>query len=344
MSVKNYLIRSFIISKVFIIKIKSYCIFLKECFKLKKRSKKLKKNTAVIGCGWFGRAHARNYNELSNLVAVCDENEEKARELGNFYDVNSYANVLDLIKNERLEAVSVVLPPKEIPKVTNQLAEKGIDVLLEKPLGLNLKEVKNLLKFEDSVRLTCGFIELFNPVYNLMLNKITEIGKIINVSSKRIGLRPKRFWNLGVLLDLGIHEIYLHQRLLGEISEVKSLISYFLDETKKYEDAAFLLLKFQNKVNSCIEVNWLTPTKYRVMTVYGENGVIEIDLAAQIYKFIKSSDDEIPKKIEYSTQPYIYEEPLKLELNEFLYSKKNPIPLKEGIKSLEIALKSLNLA
>jgi len=302
----------------------------------------LKKNTAVIGCGWFGRAHARNYNELSNLVAVCDENIEKADELASFYGVNAYNNVSDLIKSENLEAASVVLPPGVIPRVTNQLAAKGIDVLLEKPLGLNLKEVRELLKFKESVRLTCGFIELFNPVYNLMLKNIGEIGKIIDVSSKRIGLRPKRFWDLGVLLDLGIHEIYLHQRLLGEVLEVKSLISYFLDESKKYEDAAFILLKFKNNVNSCIEVNWLTPTKYRAMTVYGENGVIEIDLAGQIYRKIKSSDDEIPKKLEFSTQPYIYEEPLKAEIKEFLYSKNNPIPLSEGIKSLEIALKSLN--
>lgn len=304
----------------------------------------MKKNTAVIGCGWFGRAHTRNYNELSNLVAVCDENKEKASKLGEFYGVNFYDNVSDLIKNEKIDAASVVLPPGAIPKVANQLAVKGIDVLLEKPLGLNLKEVNDLLRFEESVRLTCGFIELFNPVYNLMLKNIKDIGKIIDVSSKRIGLRPKRFWNLGVLLDLGIHEIYLHQRLLGEVLEVKSLISYFLDESKKYEDAAFILLKFKNNVNSCIEVNWLTPTKYRVMTVYGENGVIEIDLAGQIYRDIKSSGEEIPKKIEYSSQPYVYEEPLKEEIKQFLYSKENPISLNEGIKSLEIALKSLNVS
>ena len=77
------------------------------------------------------------------------------------------------------------------------------------------------------------------------------------------------------------------------------------------------------------------------MTVYGENGVIEIDLASQIYRYIKSSNDEIPKKIEFSSQPYIYEEPLKAELNQFLYAKENPISLAEGIKSLEVALKSL---
>jgi len=302
----------------------------------------MKKNTAVIGCGWFGRAHARNYNEMANLVAVCDGDLEKAKNIAEIYDVNYYKDVSDLLKNEELDAVSVVLPPEFIPSTTRILAEKGIDVLMEKPLGLNLKEVESLLEFNDSVRLTCGFIELFNPVFNLLLKNIKDIGKIINVSSKRIGLRPKRYWKLGVLLDLGIHEIYLHRKILGDVLEVKSLVSYFTDESKNHEDAAFILLKFKNQVNSCIEVNWLTPTKYRVLTVYGEKGVIEIDLASQIYKNIKSSDDEIPKKIEFATQPYIFDEPLKAELNQFLYSKENPIPLSEGIKSLEIALKSLN--
>ena len=302
----------------------------------------MKKNTAVIGCGWFGRAHARNYNEMSNLVAVCDADLEKAKSIAEMYDINYYKEVSDLLKNEKLDAVSVVLPPEFIPSTTKTLAEKGINVLMEKPLGLDLKEVQSLLEFNDSVRLTCGFIELFNPVFNLLLKNIKDIGKIINVSSKRIGLRPKRYWKLGVLLDLGIHEIYLHRKILGDVLEVKSLVSYFTDESKNHEDAAFILLKFKNQVNSCIEVNWLTPTKYRVLTVYGENGVIEIDLASQIYKNIKSSDDEIPKKIEYATQPYIFDEPLKAELNQFLYSKENPIPLSEGIKSLEIALKSLH--
>ncbi|MHA1784649.1 MAG: Gfo/Idh/MocA family protein [Candidatus Helarchaeota archaeon] len=301
----------------------------------------MKKSTAVIGCGWFGRAHTRNYNEISNLVAVCDADINKAKEIADFYGVNHYNNITDLIKSEKIDAASVVLPPESIPKVAYTLAKNDIDVLMEKPLGLNLKEVQNLLEFEESIRLTCGFIELFNPVFNLLLKNIKELGKIINVSSKRIGLRPKRYWKLGVLLDLGIHEIYLHQRLLGDAIEIKSLISYFLDKTCTYEDSAFILLQFNNQINSCIEVNWLTPTKYRVMTVYGENGVIEIDLASQIYRYIKSSNDEIPKKIEFSSQPYIYEEPLKAELNQFLYAKENPISLAEGIKSLEVALKSL---
>ncbi|NVM53410.1 MAG: Gfo/Idh/MocA family oxidoreductase [Candidatus Helarchaeota archaeon] len=298
-----------------------------------------KKKTAVVGAGWFGRAHIRVYNGISDLQAIVDTNEEQAKTVAESYNINYYLNYSDMIKNEDLDAVSVVLPPRMIPIVGDDFANEGIDVLLEKPLGINMEDIQKLVKYTSDVRLTCGFIECFNPVVERLKKRLPEIGTPIMISSRRIGRMPRRFWNLGVLLDLGIHEISVQRLLFGEVTKIKSTLSYFHKED--YEDAAFILLKFSRNVQGLIEVNWLTPTKYRKLNVYGSEGVMEIDYITQELKLIRSSEEPEFYRIEESKQPYVWEEPLQRELKAFLYDKNNPFSLEEGIKNLEIALQCL---
>lgn len=301
-----------------------------------------KKNTAVIGTGWFGRAHARNLNELSNLKAICDVNHEIAGPLAKFYNINEYSDFREMIKKEKLDAISLVLPPKIMPSVAKEIAEAGIDILLEKPMGTELEPVKALLKYEDKIRITCGFIELFNPVVSEAKKVLPEIGEILNISSRRIGRYPHRWWNLGVILDLGIHEIYVQQFMLGPVVKSFGTVDYFHDPEKKSEDAAFIILEFKNGKHSFIEINWLTPIKFRRMTIYGSEGVLEIDYSTQELRKIFSKNEGKAYKYELTAQPFVFDEPLKRELKAFLYAKENPIPLSEGIKSLEIALNILH--
>lgn len=298
-----------------------------------------KKNTAVIGAGWFGSAHSRVFDSLSNLVAVCDLNLNKAKVVADKYGANYYENHQEMIKHEDLDAVSIVVPPKFIPQIAEDFAKNTIDVLLEKPMGINIESVKNLLQYED-VRLMCGFIELFNPVIDRLKKNLHKIGNLIMVSSRRIGRQPHRKWNLGVLLDLGIHSIYVQRHLFNDPKEIKSTITY--SSNSEFEDAAFMLLSYENNINGLIETNWLTPVKYRKLIVYGEEGSIEIDYITQELTHIKGEKVEKDHKVVEISQPYSFSEPLMREVNAFLYSKKNPVPLHEGIKSLEIALKAHN--
>ncbi|TFG04829.1 MAG: Gfo/Idh/MocA family oxidoreductase, partial [Promethearchaeota archaeon] len=265
-------------------------------------------------------------------------NKELAKSVADEYHINYYLDYAEMVKNEDLDAVSVALPPSIIPLVANDIAKEGIDVLLEKPLCTSLEDLTPLLKYQE-VRLTCGFIECFNPVIERLRKQLPELGTPIMISSRRIGRMPRRFWNLGVLLDLGIHEISVQRLLFGEVIKVQSSLSYFHKE--EYEDAAFILLDFADNVKGLIEVNWLTPAKYRKVVVYGSEGVIEVDYITQEIKLIRSLEDPVFYRVEESKQPYSWDEPLKIELNAFLYGKENPFPLEEGIKNLEVALKCL---
>lgn len=302
-----------------------------------------KKNTAVVGAGWFGRAHIRNFANLSNLVSVCDANEEKLKIVRGMYDdINLYTDVNEMIKSEDIDAVSIVTPPKFIPSLAKGFAESGIDILMEKPMALNLEELSSFKQYEDSIRIMPGFIELFNPVFDKLLKHLPEIGEIISVASKRIGLYPRRNWQMGVILDLSIHDIYLQERILGtDIKEVHGFKKCFKDD--EHADAAFIILDFGNAIGH-IESNWLTPSKFRRMYVNGENGGISIDFISQQIDIRTGIDLQgewpITKETVYS--PLRSDEPLKREINNFLYDKEPLVTLEDGIRALKIALEVVN--
>jgi predicted dehydrogenase len=302
-----------------------------------------KKNTAVVGAGWFGRAHVRNFDDLSKLMAICDKNEEKLQQLSAQYDgVNIYTDVDDLIKNEDLDAVSIVTPPKLIPSLSKQFVEKGIDVLMEKPMALRLDDLDQFKKY-DNVRIMPGFIELFNPAFEKLLTKINEIGEIISIASKRVGLYPKREWDMGVILDLSIHDIYLQEAVMGKCSIKKALGVKRCFKDNVHADAAFIILDFGKAIGQ-IESNWLTPSKFRRMYVNGEHGGISIDFITQEISIRTGIDLQgdwpITKDVNYT--PLRGDEPLKREIVNFLYEKSPKVTLEDGIRALDIALRIVN--
>lgn len=302
-----------------------------------------KKRTAVVGAGWFGRAHIRNFDDLSDLVGICDTNESKLKQLiGEYEGVNAYTNIDDLIKNENIDAVSIVTPPKQIPLIAKKFAQAGIDILMEKPMALKLEDLIAFKEY-DNIRIMPGFIELFNPVVDKILNHIEEIGEIISIASKRVGLYPKREWDMGVILDLSIHDIYLQEKIFGDIKIKNSFGVKKCYKDSIHADAAFIILDFGTAIGQ-IESNWLTPSKFRRMYVNGEFGGISADFISQQINIRTGIDlqGEQPITKDTTFTPLRGDEPLKREINNFLYDKEQNVTLDDGIRALDIALKIVN--
>lgn len=302
-----------------------------------------KKRTAVVGAGWFGRAHIRNFNDLSELVGICDTNETKLKQMAEQYEkINTYKKVDDLIKNEEIDAVSIVTQPKQIPKIAKKFAEAGIDILMEKPMALKLEDLIAFKEY-DNIRIMPGFIELFNPAFVKLLNHVNDIGEIISIASKRVGLYPKRDWDMGVILDLSIHDIYLQEKILGKNKIINAFGVKKCYKDSVHADAAFIILDFGTAIGH-IESNWLTPSKFRRMYVNGEFGGISIDFITQQINIRTGIDlqGEWPVTKDISFAPLKGEEPLKREINNFLYDKVVEVTLDDGIRALEIALKIVN--
>ncbi|TFF96176.1 MAG: Gfo/Idh/MocA family oxidoreductase [Promethearchaeota archaeon] len=300
------------------------------------------KRTAVIGAGWFGRAHVRNFNNLSDLVAVCDQDQEKLELIKPQYkNVNLYTDLNEMLKNEDLDAVSIVTPPKYIPNLAKTCAEAGLDILMEKPMALDIEKLK-IFKQYKNLRIMPGFIELFNPVFEKLLNHLPEIGEIISIASKRVGLYPRRDWQMGVILDLSIHDIYLQEKLLGkDVIHAEGYKKCFKDS--EHADAAFIIMDFGTAIGH-IESNWITPSKFRRMYVNGEKGGIMIDFISQKINIrtgiALQGDNPITKEIVYT--PLRPDEPLKREIQNFLYAENPLVTLEDGVRALEIALKVVN--
>ncbi|RLG52896.1 MAG: gfo/Idh/MocA family oxidoreductase [Thermoproteota archaeon] len=269
----------------------------------------------VVGCGWFGRAHCRTYKTLSGveLAAVADRNKQKALEAARDYSCRAYSSLEEMLKREKLDAVSIAVTPQMLTRVAIEAAREGVGILLEKPLATSLSEYEELYKVvkKAGCMLMPGFIELFNPAYRALKNAIRcEIGELYLLSSKRIGWNPKREvkWEVGVIHDLAIHDIYLFRDICGEPSKISCRAGYILNS--KFEDIAVITMEFPSGVLGIIETNWLTPTGERTLRATGSKGSAEVDFLAQSLDI---------KFRERTVKPHIRrEEPLRVELQAFI--------------------------
>ncbi|MEM3571575.1 MAG: Gfo/Idh/MocA family oxidoreductase, partial [Candidatus Bathyarchaeia archaeon] len=127
-----------------------------------------KLKVGLIGCGFWGKNHARVYNELENakLVAVCDIIEERAKNISKKYGCDWYKDIDEFLEKSDLEAISICTPTTTHFQVSSKCIKAGKHLLIEKPIGNNYFEAKNLVELakKHKVRIMPGHIERFNPV------------------------------------------------------------------------------------------------------------------------------------------------------------------------------------
>ena len=121
--------------------------------------------------------------------------------------------------------------------------------------------------------LTVGHIERFNPAIRELRRRLAagELGRIFQIHATRLGPFPARIRDVGVVVDLAPHDLDVMRYLVG--SEPIRLYA----ETERrihteHEDLFIGIMKFANGVVGMLDINWLTPTKRRTLTVTGERG------------------------------------------------------------------------
>ena len=309
-------------------------------------------NVGVIGVGMMGQNHARVYSEIANLIGIADKNETSLRTVLKRFDVEGYPDFQDLLEHEDLDAVSVSTPTSMHFEVANAAIDAKKHVLIEKPMCGDLEQAKKLVANakKQGVVLAAGYIERHNPVVGFTKSLIEkkQFGDVISVSSRRVSSFPSRIKDVGVIMDLGIHDIDVIRHLLGsDVISVYALAGKS-NETD-FEDHANILLEFENGIFAFIEVNWLTPMKVRKVALTCSKNFVEMEYINQSLQVSSSSI----KKIDYGNLyriPQEYEErkielerrePLKNELSDFLGAIEHErVPLvsgEEGVKTLEIA-------
>ena len=306
----------------------------------------------VIGVGSMGRNHARVLSELADLRGVCDANGEQADLVAGQFGCASYGSVDDLIERSGVEVVTVATPTIFHLEAVEKCLRAGIDVLVEKPIADTVENGQKMIDLAEEMGRTfaVGMIERHNPIVNFTKEIIDKknLGKVVTISSRRVSNYPARINDVGVITDLGVHDIDV-QRYLAS-SEVKSV--YALGGNVRAMpliDHATILLQFENGIEGVMEVSWLTPMKLRQVMITGLDGFAEMDYVDQELKISSSSSGgldlpnmwRIPQKYDIKRMRVAQEEPLKRELVDFLSAiREGRDPLVkgwDGLKDLEIA-------
>lgn len=309
----------------------------------------------VIGIGAMGQNHARIYSETANLIGVADVDQQKAMTTAKRTNTKWFSNYEELLSIPELEAVSIATPTVTHFEVAKKAIERGKHVLIEKPICSSIEEAKKLIELAEDmgVVLSVGHIERHNPVVLFtkdMLSK-NQFGELISISSRRVSSFPARIKDVGVILDLGIHDIDVQRYMVGgEIDRIYALAGRnSKDNHTKFEECANILLSFDNGISGFIEVNWLTPMKVRRTSLTCSENFVELDYMTQSLQisssapmdFEESNLFHIPQKYDIRRMSLSLQEPLKNEILDFLNSIKNKrkplVTAMDGLRAIQAA-------
>ncbi|HML04197.1 MAG TPA: Gfo/Idh/MocA family oxidoreductase [Methanobacterium sp.] len=302
-------------------------------------------NVGVIGVGAMGIHHARVYSQIENvnLMAVSDLMKGKADEVSKEYKTKGFVDYMDILKMPEIDAVSVCVPTTHHFNVVMDAIEHGKHVLVEKPIAFTLREAEAMVKAakDEGVKLATGHVERFNPAVGKAKELIKDdtIGEVVSASAKRVGPFPPRIKDVGVIIDLAIHDVDIMFHLFDSpVSRIYANMGSRLEKCE-YEDHAEIMSSFKNGIIGMLEVNWLTPYKKRKLEVTGVDGIISIDYIDQsVNVYGKSTQNvDIP-----------YKEPLKEELISFLSAVENDetpkITGEDGIYALKVVTAAMKSA
>lgn len=294
----------------------------------------------VIGVGAMGQHHARVYSAMNGVkfVGVSDLDEKRSKDIASKYNIDSYSDYRVLLGN--VDAVSIAVPTSFHEGVALDAIENGCHVLIEKPISNTLESAKRMIVAANdrNVKLMVGHIERFNPVV-AAVKSVIENQKLLFIEITRVGPFPPRVKDVGVVSDIGIHDIDLITYITD--SRFEKVLSLTSSNGTDYEDTALLSFRMENGILAHITTNWLTPYKLREIMVATKTMVLKGDLISQKlteYKKINDSDAYSVKDIRV-----VYEEPLKLELKAFISAICNDtrpvVDGSDGLYALEIAMK-----
>ena len=250
----------------------------------------------VVGLGMMGRNHVRVWDEAIpgvELVAVADPDAAAVSRATAGRRARGYEDPRAMLEAERLDLVSIVAPTSLHLSVTLDALRSGANVLVEKPIAATREEAVAMMEAaaEAGRMLTVGHIERFNPAIRELRRRLAEgeLGRVFQIHATRLGPFPARIRDVGVVVDLAPHDIDVMRYLVDS-----EPIRLFAETERRihtdHEDLFVGTIKFANGVVGVLDINWLTPTKRRTLTVTGERGMYVADYIAQDLVFYANQD------------------------------------------------------
>jgi predicted dehydrogenase len=297
----------------------------------------------VVGVGVMGSNHARVFADLPGvkLVGIADPERKQREFVAGALDCGSFEDVEALLA-AGVDALTIAAPTHLHQELALACIARGVHVLVEKPIAPSVAEGRAIITAARRARvaLMVGHVERFNPTVEAIKEAIRN-EDILSIAITRVGPFPPRMSNVGVVIDLAVHDIDLIRWFTeSEIAEVQPQLSSAVAER---EDIALLQFRTASGVLAHINTNWLTPFKARNVTIATRNKYIMGDLLTrQVTECFGFQPDGSYSMRHLSVG---HAEPLRAELQAFVAAIRNgnepAVSGEEGVASLEIAIRCL---
>src|SRR5689334_6106432 len=297
----------------------------------------------VIGAGVMGTNHARVFGGLPNttLVGIVDPLPEHRVRATEHAGCRAF-ETLEQPLGEGVDAVTIAAPTHLHHEIALACIERKIHVMVEKPIASAADEGREIVAAaaRAGVTLMVGHVERFNPAVAAIKQAVSG-EDILSIGITRVGPFPPRMSNVGVVIDLAVHDIDLIRWFTeSDIVEVQPQLSSAVAER---EDIALLQFRTASGVLAHINTNWLTPFKARNVTVATRGKYVTGDLLTrQVTECFGFQPDGSYSMRHLSVG---HAEPLRSELLAFLDAVQSgaapAVNGDEGVASLEIATRCL---
>lgn len=236
-------------------------------------------NVAILG---LGHLHPRGYMALFNgcsrtrVVAAFDTNEALLRPFCTDFNVRGYTSLSHLLEQESIQIAAIFLPHSECAEAAVTCAERGVHLLVEKPIARTVDEVKRVAAAAKThgVKITTGYAWRFHPVVRTMKELIAQgaIGDIVSVEARLAAGKVERYikgnagWMLqkersggGPMYNLGVHWIDLLCHVLEDSIEQVCAVNTKTSDAYDIEDSSVALLRFSKGPVGLLSTSYIVP-------------------------------------------------------------------------------------
>ena len=242
----------------------------------------------VVGVGYLGRFHARIYADMPDvdLVGVADIDATRAREIAEQHGCQAYADARDLL--DRVDAVSIVVPTVYHVEVARPFLERGVHMLIEKPIAPTTEAAETLVELADraGVIFQVGHLERFNAGIMELAARVQH-PRFLEVH--RLGEFVDRATDVDVVTDLMIHDIDIVMSLVR--SGIRNIAADGIPVITDQVDIANARIEFENGAVANVTASRVSNKKLRRIRIFGREHYYGLDYIGQKIEIVRAVPD-----------------------------------------------------
>ena len=301
---------------------------------------------AVVGVGYWGKNIVRNFHDLGALSVLCDERSSiEATYRAQYPEARFCRDYVDVLNDPTIHAIALATPAVTHYEMAKAALEAGKDVLVEKPLAIDVRHGEELVKLAAAKGriLMVGHILRYHPAILKLQDLVRDgvLGKIDYLYSNRLNIGKIRTEE-NILWSFAPHDISVMLALLGEMpTRVSCNGGAYLN--RDVADVTLSHFDFPGGVRAHIFVSWLHPIKEQRLVVVGSEKMAVFDDTADdklvLYPHKVEWKNRIPTAVKANGEVVALEasEPLRAECEHFLTSvARRTAPVSDGAEGLRV--------